>query len=200
MVKILSITGETLFDSDKDTIKASLEEAVENGADLSGASLSGASLSGANLSGANLYGANLSGADLDGADLDGADLDGASLYGAKSVPDSYFNLCARDILYIFQYTASEVPALREKLLKGEVDGSQYKGECCCLVGSLSKAKDVNLEEYCERIPFYSKGLHNYGEQWFYQIKKGDTPITSEFSKKAVELCDLFLAGRKKKSK
>jgi hypothetical protein len=87
-------TGSIIFEyeSENNTIKNTLKEAVMYGAnlsgadlsraDLSGADLSGANLYGANLSGANLYGANLYGADLSGANLSGADLYGADLYGA----------------------------------------------------------------------------------------------------------------------
>ena len=69
-------------------VRAALQEAVKEGADLSGANLSeanlrGADLRGADLSEADLRGANLHGADLRGADLREADLYGAYLYGAN---------------------------------------------------------------------------------------------------------------------
>ena len=88
-------TGEVIFEleTENNTIKNTLSEAVKYGADLSGADLYGANLYGANLSGANLSGANLSGAYLSGADLSGAylsraylsraNLSGANLSGAK---------------------------------------------------------------------------------------------------------------------
>ena len=63
-------------------LRAALEQATVNKANLSGADLSGANLSGANLSGADLRGADLSGADLSGANLSDADLSGANLSGA----------------------------------------------------------------------------------------------------------------------
>ena len=82
MVKILSWTGSTLFDSDKPTLKESLQDAV------------------------------LQDAVLRGAVLRDADLRGADLQDAKMTLEPYFQLCARDILYVFQYCKSEVPALR----------------------------------------------------------------------------------------
>ncbi len=59
-------------------MRAALETATKNGANLRGANLYGANLDGANLRGANLRGAN-----LDGANLYGANLYGANLYGAN---------------------------------------------------------------------------------------------------------------------
>jgi hypothetical protein len=70
------------FESENNSLKLTIEKAVESRADLSGANLSGANLSGANLSRANLYGADLYGANLSGANLSGANLSRANLYGA----------------------------------------------------------------------------------------------------------------------
>ena len=58
-------------------MRAALETATKDWANLVGANLVGANLDGANLRGANLGGANLRGANLDGAYLDGAYLRGA---------------------------------------------------------------------------------------------------------------------------
>ena len=93
------LTGVILFEyeTEENTIKKTVEEAVKRGAglrgadlreaDLRGAGLRGANLRGANLRGANLRGTNLReaglwGADLRGAGLRGADLRGAGLRGA----------------------------------------------------------------------------------------------------------------------
>ena len=61
---------------------ANLDGAYLGGAYLDGAYLGGAYLGGANLGGANLRGANLDGAYLGGANLRGANMDGAYLGGA----------------------------------------------------------------------------------------------------------------------
>ena len=65
-------TGDVLFEYEKEnnTLKDTVEKAIENRANLGGA----------NLKGADLYGANLKGADLGGADLYGANLEGAYIY------------------------------------------------------------------------------------------------------------------------
>jgi hypothetical protein len=84
-IEIKSILGDVLFESEREnnTVKDTLLEAINSGADLSGANLSGADLYRADLYRANLSGANLLGADLSGANLSGADLSGANLSGAK---------------------------------------------------------------------------------------------------------------------
>ncbi len=47
--------------------------------------------------------------------------------------------------------------------------------------------DGGVDSVCARIPFYEKGLENYCEQWFWNIKEGDTPEKSFFAKHALEL-------------
>src|SRR5574344_1649064 len=108
-IEIKSVFGNVLFEYEKEnnTVKNTVEKAVESdanlcsadlrganlrsanlcsadlrGADLCSADLCSANLRGANLRSANLYGANLYGANLYGADLYGANLCGADLYGA----------------------------------------------------------------------------------------------------------------------
>ena len=78
-------TGSVLFEYEKEnnTLKDTVEKAIEEGANLEGAYLEGAYLRGANLEGADLEGADLEGANLRGADLEGADLEGAYLRGAN---------------------------------------------------------------------------------------------------------------------
>ena len=77
-------TGSVLFEYEKEnnTLKDTVEKAIEEGANLEGAYLRGANLEGAYLEGANLEGANLRGANLEGAYLEGANLRGANLEGA----------------------------------------------------------------------------------------------------------------------
>lgn len=87
---------------------------------------------------------------------------------------------------------TEVPALKQMLIDGRVDGSQYEGECACLLGSLANA-DGGMDKVCATIPFYEKGTHNPGEAFFLNIKEGDTPETNWFSKHAVSLCDMVIA-------
>jgi hypothetical protein len=175
-----------------DLREANLREANLEGANLRRANLIGADLIGANLRGAYLQGANLIGADLREANLreanlEGANLIGADLEGVKSPPTSLLNPWKRDLLNILSCLPDEVMGLRKKIIKGEIDGTQYEGDCCCLIGSLGNDNAVSV------IPYYDKGLHNPAEQLFLQIRKGDTPDTNQFSKIALDICDEFLA-------
>lgn len=77
-----------------------------------------------------------------------------------------------------------------------MDGTQYEGECACLIGSLGKGTMEGVKKVCKIIPFYDKGLENYGEQWFWQIQKGDTPENSFFAKHALVLIDSILLENK----
>jgi hypothetical protein len=84
-IEIKSIFGKLLFEyeSENNTIKETLCEAVKRDANLEDANLEDANLRDANLIGANLRDANLRGANLRGANLIGANLRGANLRGAN---------------------------------------------------------------------------------------------------------------------
>ena len=159
-------SGEVIIEVKAVSLKAALEIAVKKDADLSGADLSRAYLS-------------------------GADLRGANLRDVKNIPQSYINICSRDMLFIFEHLKHELPALRKALLDGKIDGTQYEGECCCLIGTLGKI-DGGIDKVCSAISYYEEGLHNPGEQWFFQIREKDTPENSFFAKHALELIDAVL--------
>jgi hypothetical protein len=74
-----------------------------------------------------------------------------------------------------------------------VDGTQYDGACACLIGSLAQVKETSPDQVCEFIPYYDKGLHNPSEQWFGQIRKGDTPEGNKYAAYALKLIDIVLA-------
>ena len=152
------------YESEDNTIKKTVERAIS--------------------SSANLRSANLCSADLRSADLRSADLK-----DIINLPQSYINQCSRDILFIFRSLKKELPFLKEKLLAGEIDGTQYEGKCACLIGTLAKANG-EINKVCQTITFYDKGLHNFGEQWFYQIKKYDTPDNNFFAKHVLKLINI----------
>ena len=91
-------TGSVLFEYEKEnnTLKDTVEKAIEEGANLEGADLRGANLEGAYLRGANLEGAYLRGANLEGANLEGANLEGAYLEGAN-LEGAYLYVSDNDI-------------------------------------------------------------------------------------------------------
>jgi uncharacterized protein YjbI with pentapeptide repeats len=178
---------------------ANLSSADLSSADLSSANLRSADLSSANLRSADLSSADLSfadlrSADLSSADLRSADLSSANLRSAKNIPQSYVNLASRDILFVLLNLKKEVPALRKSLIAGRVNGSQYEGDCACLIGTLANA-DGGLDKVCSAIPFYQMGTENPGEAWFLNIREGDTPETNPFSAHAVALCDLVIKNK-----
>jgi len=175
-----------------DLRNADLRNADLRNADLTYADLTGANLEGANLMFANLMYANLGGANLMFANLMYANLMYANLGGAKNIPESYINQCSRDMLFVFEHLKTELPFLREKLVKGQIDGTQYEGQCACLIGTLAKGDKKCIQKTVSCIPFYIKGLHNYCEQWFFQIRKGDTPQNSFFAAHALVLIDSVL--------
>ena|SRR3990167_6323530 len=63
-IEIKTFGGSVLWESEKETIREAVVEAVDRGADLEGADLKGAYLEGAYLRGAYLVGADLKGADF----------------------------------------------------------------------------------------------------------------------------------------
>ena len=160
--------------SDADLSGAVLRGAVLRGAVLSDAVLSDADLSGADLRGADLRGAVLSDADLSDADLSDADLRGAVLRGADLrgavLSDADLRSFKADFFMNLLRAREEVPYLIAALKEGRVDGSQYEGECACLVGTLAKGRGAS---YSEMFPDAYSG--NPAEQWFLMIRKGDKP-------------------------
>ncbi len=85
-----------------------------------------------------------------------------------------------------------MPHLKKMLIEGKVDGSQYEGDCACLVGTLAHGNKV--DKVCESIPFYQKGTHNMGETWFLNIREGDTPESNEFSAHVLKLIEMVETG------
>jgi hypothetical protein len=168
--------------SGADLRDANLRDANLRGANLSGADLRGANLSGADLSGADLRDANLRDANLRGANLSGADLRGADLRSFKA-----------DMWMTLSYARAEIPAFIQSMLAGRIDGSQYEGECACLVGTLSNIRGKN---FADAFPDHSS--RNPAEQWFLMIRKGDKPgdetgggfAISKALEWALEYCDV----------
>jgi uncharacterized protein YjbI with pentapeptide repeats len=138
-------TGATLKTVDATNLReANLSRANLREADLSKADLSGADLRRANLRWADLSGANLRGADLRGADLRGANLSGADLGGAN-LSEADLNKTKSDFFTILKECRGEIPGLRSAVVGGRVDGSNYKGNCCCLVGTIANIRACSFD-------------------------------------------------------
>ena len=167
-----------------DLSRADLSRADLSRADLYGANLRGADLRGADLSRADLRGADLRGADLRGADLRGADLRGADLRGAD-LRGAYLQPIRTDLFMVLLEAIPEIAGLKSAIQEGRINGSAYKGECACLVGTIANIKHVDYEylgfaDNCRPI-----------ERFFLGISEGDTPETNQFSALAIQWIEEF---------
>ena len=124
-----------------------------------------------------LRGADLSDAVLRGADLSDADLSDADLRGQKN-----------DFWEILLRAPNEIAGLRAALVEGRVDGSTYSGACACLVGTIANVRGVDHHDLAGISPNSGRPA----EQWFMNIRRGDTPETNQVSKITVEWLDEFV--------
>jgi len=91
---------------------------------------------------------------------------------------------------------NEVSELVNYIKEGKINGSCYSGECCCLMGTFAKIKNLSIEDN----KFSIKDSSSPAEHWFTMIKPGDTPENNFASKMALEWIEEFLmldAGRQK---
>ena len=108
------------------------------------------------------------------ANLRDANLGGANLTVIRD--DLWAVLCS---------APTEAASLRQALLDGQVDGTQYEGKCACLVGSLAKAKGCRYTD----IPGLTPNSQRPSERFFAAILPDHTPANSQFAKLAVEWID-----------
>jgi len=132
-----------------------------------------------------LRGAVLTDAVLTDADLTDADLRGAVLRGAV-LNDKQLRNYKHDFWGILIQFKDEIPALREHIIEGKIDGSVYSATCACLMGTIANIKDCEVDD----LP---KDSGSYIESWFMMIKPGDTPENNFASKKSLEWLDEFTA-------
>ncbi len=189
-----NLYGANLYGANLDG--ANLYGANLSRANLYGANLYGANLDGANLSRANLYGANLFRANLFRANLDGANRDGANLYGANlsranldgaNIQNQTFRNVQVDFENVLLLAPLELPALRQAIVDGRINGSVYEGECACLVGTIANIKGCNYQAIEGLQPNATRPA-----EWFFGfIKEGDTPDSSQFSALVLKWLDEF---------
>jgi hypothetical protein len=65
--------------------------------------------------------------------------------------------------------------------KGNPDGTAYKGECACLVGTIANARRCEVGSLPNLIKPNSA---RPAERWFLHIKKGDKPANNQLAKLA----------------
>ncbi len=171
-----------------------IKKALKNGANLRGANLRGADLRVADLSGADLSGADLRGANLRGADLRGANLRGANLRGADLSGSNFDRSFFRDDLWaVLSSQPSEAISVLKALEEGRVNGSTYTGSCACLVGTIANSLGIDYHDLEHINPDSTRPA----EQWFLQIKKGDTPENSEPCRLAAEWTEMWIDNMQK---
>ena len=84
--------------------------------------------------------------------------------------------------------ACEATSLKQALIDGKVNGSQYEGECACLVGTIA---NIRHEKYTELGNGLVPNSSRPAERWFMGINKGDTPENNQISKITVEWINEF---------
>jgi hypothetical protein len=78
---------------------------------------------------------------------------------------------------------SEVPGLLAALNEGRIDGSQYTGECACLVGTIANLRGCT---YSDLVDDLRPNASRPAERFYMGISKGDTPATSQVSALAAQ--------------
>ena len=157
-IEIKSILGSVLFELEKEnnSIKKTLEEAVNRGA---------------NLRFAYLRGADLRCADLLGADLLGADLQGADLRGAKNVPFVPTYLPEGEFIAWKKLPNGLIAKLKilEDSKRSRSTGDKCRCDKCLVLefqnkdGSISGEKTYTNNKYTECI--YEVGKIVYADSW-----------------------------------
>lgn len=127
MTEIRTFGGKVLFSADTDSLKETLENAVEGDAYLRDADLGGA---------------NLRDADLRGADLRGAYLRGANLRGAKG-----YNPHATNDLLMLLDQPDKIRAYKLVTEKGE---GPFNGGVTYTIGETVEADDASTDPYTQR--------------------------------------------------
>ncbi len=174
------LTGAILTGADligADLTKARLNGTILNGAILNGADLTGAKLTGAILTGTILNGAILNGAILNGADLTGAILTGAILTGAD-LTGAILTGVREDFRSVLDAAPNEAAGLLLALREGRINGSQYKGKCACLIGTIANLRG------CEhtKMPDIQPNESRPSERLFTAISPGHLPSTNPVAK------------------
>jgi len=188
-------TGSVLFEyeSENNTIKETLLQALKSGSDLRGSDLRGSNLRGSDLRGSDLRGSDLSDSNLSGSNLSGSNLSGSDLR-ASDLRRSDLLPIKQDFFDVLLHGLPEIAFLKKNLIEGKIDGSTYDGECACLSGTLYNGATANngeKETLIKQNILNCRDSFRPIERFFLAINKGDTPQTNQFSKLALEWLEEF---------
>ena len=95
-----------------------------------------------------------------------------------------------DFWAVLSAAPKEVDGLRKALAEGRVNGSTYTGECACLVGTIANVRGVRHDELGILEPNSSRPA----EVFFMAIRKGDTPGSNPFCKRALDWADEWVTN------
>jgi hypothetical protein len=81
----------------------------------------------------------------------------------------------------------EVDGLIATLKAGNVDGSCYEGDCCCLCGTIANLRHCNYRQIPGLTPDSTRPI----ERFFLAIRPGHTPENNPWCKQAVAWAEEF---------
>jgi hypothetical protein len=89
-----------------------------------------------------------------------------------------------DVWSILDHAVKEVPGLLLALQEGRIDGSQYSGECRCLIGTTANLRGTGYAEMPGiKATWTELSWHGMrpAEHWCLKIEAGDTPDNNEYA-------------------
>jgi uncharacterized protein YjbI with pentapeptide repeats len=213
-------TGNVIFSSDtaKNDV-AAVREAISNKIDLPYADLSklhlvhvnfqGINLSHVNFAESNLNYANLSGCDLSHVDFDNAsmyftDLTGSYVSAARftgsimkyclldncNIHDADFTDIQHDLYRVLGDARKEVPGILAALHDGHINGGDYAGKYCCLIGTIAKLQNTTFDN----VPGIKSDPKSPIETWFGAIRPGNIPESNRIVSLTVQWINDWVAN------
>ncbi len=94
-----------------------------------------------------------------------------------------------DLWELLLHAIPEIPALRQAIIDGKVDGSVYEGECACLCGTIANVRKCDYKQLEGIRPNSSRPA----EAYFTGISKGNTPENNKIAAQVLVWIDELLA-------
>lgn len=111
-----------------------------------------------------------------------------------------------DLFAILDKAPWEAYAVRQAVIKGQIDGTKYKGDCCCIKGIIAKNAGLTIGKlgtydsplfestYGIKLGLFSSPL----EQYIVDIRPGQTPENDERCKQLLAWLNEYIAEQKAK--